>query len=89
MAAPALSRVPALRDTIESINGLAADGLADIAAIARLALFRLEALKGDTDLKDIAQALRAISDQAAETQDSIDGETEHAGCRLTGMRRVS
>lgn len=64
---------------------LAESGFSDIAAIARLALYRLEPLRQSSEaLDDIAQALKAICNKAVETQADLDGEAERvrAACGL-------
>lgn len=72
-----------LREAIQNIDALSQDGFSEIAAIAGLALSRLEMPEGLLHLEDVAYALQAIRGKAQDTKNCINGEAESVGCNYT------
>lgn len=69
-----------LRETIHNIDALSQGGFSEIAAVAGLALSRLEKPEGLLDLEDIAYALLAIRNKARDIENFINAEAESVGC---------
>ncbi|MDB0569815.1 hypothetical protein LBW59_03380 [Ralstonia solanacearum] len=72
-----------LREAIQNIDALSQDGFSEIAAIAGLALSRLEMPEGLLHLEDVAYALQAIRGKAQDIKNCINGEAESVGCNYT------
>ncbi|AST27437.1 hypothetical protein [Ralstonia pseudosolanacearum] len=69
-----------LRYTINTIDAMSQSGFSEIAAIAGLALSRLETPEGYLHLEDIAYALQAIRNKARDIENCINAEAESVGC---------
>ncbi len=70
-----------LASAIESMDGLAEEGLTGIFSIAQLALESLETPDGYTRLHNVINALIAIRGIADTTQRNIKGEAEFVNCQ--------
>jgi hypothetical protein len=69
-----------LRYTINTIDAMSQNAFSEIAAIAGLALSRLETPEGLLRLEDIAYALQAIRSKAHDIENCINAEAESVGC---------
>lgn len=76
-----------LRDVVREMDGVASEGLSEIAVIARLALDSLENPETYLHLEKIAVALEAIWGKALEYENTINADAEGAGCSHTNVRR--
>ncbi len=76
-----------LRNTITTIDALSQEGFSEIAAIAHLALARLETPDGYRHIDDIAHALDAICGKASDIEGCINYEAETVGCHYVNERR--
>ncbi|MGL6155744.1 MAG: hypothetical protein ACRC1O_03960 [Ralstonia mannitolilytica] len=80
MAKTATADAQQLRYTIESIDTMSQNAFSEIAAIAGLALSRLETPEGFLHPEDIAYALQAIRSKAQDIESCINAEAESVGC---------
>jgi hypothetical protein len=69
-----------LGEAIENIDAMSQDGFSEIAAVAGLALSRLETPEGLLNLEDIAYALQLIRSKAQDIEAGINWEAEQVGC---------
>jgi len=79
LSATAQDKIKSLQLAVQNMDGLAYEGLTEIAAIARLARHRLRHDKRPCALSDIAAALEAISGKADDVQNCIGCEAEEVG----------
>lgn len=69
-----------LTHSIDFMDALSQEGFGEIAALARLALCRLETPEGSDHIDDVAVALRHILDKSADIREAIHEEAERLGC---------
>jgi hypothetical protein len=72
-----------LRNAIEVMDALSQEGFSEIAAIANLALARMEMPGCYHSLGDIAYALLAIKQKAENIENYVNAEAEDVGCNYT------
>jgi len=87
-----------LRSAVETMDSLAQEGFAQIAAIAKLALSHLQTANGWQHVDTLAHALEAIQGKAEVQHDCISHEAREVGCgwqdaaaqrRMTAQRTVT
>lgn len=91
MGSPAMMRPPCtdpghLQEAITDMDGLAAVGFEEIAAIGQLALSAMENPHRPPDPEAVALALQAIERIADAMNDSIRSRALHVGCAFTDAR---
>lgn len=69
-----------LQSRIRSIDEVSQGGLSQIGALAKVALNALETEAGSIDFESMARVLTCIIEKAHETENSINGMAEDAGC---------
>ncbi len=72
--------IPKLRRVVQEMDSLSQGGFARIAAVAKLALSRLETPAGHQHIEDIANVLELIWGTADDMQNCINHAAETVGC---------
>lgn len=70
----------ALREAVETMDGLSRDGFHQIAAIAKLSITSMGTVEGLKRADNILHALRAILDKAEDMAERISDQANHVGC---------
>lgn len=76
-----------LRDVVKEMDCLSQSGLSKIAAVAKLALVRLETPAGHQHIDDIASILELIWGTADDVQNCINHAAETVGCNYVDERQ--
>jgi len=88
MAKTTTSDAQKLREAIQNIDAMSQGGFSEIAAIAGLALSRLETPEWLLRMEDIARALQAIRSKAQDIENCINAEAESVGGNHTDAAMV-